>query len=164
MTPAEARASAAAAGSPAGSGLAPPNDFVIRVGTVNGSGSQTANMVLLRTIFRTGVPCSGKNVFPSNIQGLPTWFEIRLSPCGRVARRRGSDFLVAMNHETAEKDLEELRPGGVAVHDETMALAGRRADVATFPVPFGKLVQEVCPDARLRKLVDRKSTRLNSSH
>jgi 2-oxoglutarate ferredoxin oxidoreductase subunit alpha len=129
------------------------NDFVIRVGTVNGSGSQTANMVLLRSIFRMGVPCSGKNVFPSNIQGLPTWFEIRLSPRGYVARRRGCDFLVALNRETAERDLAELLPGGAAVVDEPLGLEGRRADVECFPVPFGRLVQEVCPDARLRRLV-----------
>jgi 2-oxoglutarate ferredoxin oxidoreductase subunit alpha len=126
---------------------------VIRVGTVNGSGSQTSNLVLLRTVFQTGVPCSGKNVFPSNIQGLPTWFEIRLSPRGYVARKRGSDFLVAMNPETAEKDLTELLPGGAAVYDEPMGLAGRRADVSFYPVPFGKLVAEICPDARLRRLV-----------
>ena len=129
------------------------NDFVIRVGTVNGSGSQTSNMTLLRTAFQMGVPCSGKNVFPSNIQGLPTWFEIRLSPRGYVARKRGSDFLVAMNFETAEKDLAELLPGGAAVYDEPMRLEGRRTDVDFFPVPFGKLVAECCPDARLRRLV-----------
>jgi 2-oxoglutarate ferredoxin oxidoreductase subunit alpha len=129
------------------------NDFVIRVGTVNGSGSQTANTVLLRSIFRSGVACSGKNVFPSNIQGLPTWFEIRLSPRGWVARRRGADVLVAMNRETAEQDLAELLPGGAAVYDEPMGLAGRRADVACYPVPFGRLVQECCPEPRLRKLV-----------
>ena len=129
------------------------NDFVIRVGTVNGSGSQTANMVILRAVFQMGVPCSGKNVFPSNIQGLPTWFEIRLSPRGYVARRKGSDFLVAMNHETAEKDLAELLPGGAAVYDESMRLEGKRDDVAFYPVPFGRLVQACCPEPRLRKLV-----------
>jgi 2-oxoglutarate ferredoxin oxidoreductase subunit alpha len=129
------------------------NDFVVRVGTVNGTGSQTANMVLLRTVFQMGAPCSGKNVFPSNIQGLPTWFEIRLSPRGYVARRKGADFLVAMNFETAEQDLAELLPGGAVVYDEPMGLAGRRPDVASYPVPFGKLVQECCPDARLRRLV-----------
>jgi 2-oxoglutarate ferredoxin oxidoreductase subunit alpha len=129
------------------------NDFVIRVGTVNGSGSQTSNMVLLRTAFQTGVPCSGKNVFPSNIQGLPTWFEIRLSPRGYVARRRGTDFLVAMNPETAAKDLAELLPGGAAVYDAPMALEGKRKDVTCFPVPFGDLVAKCCPDHRLRRLV-----------
>jgi 2-oxoglutarate ferredoxin oxidoreductase subunit alpha len=88
------------------------NDFVIKVGTVNGSGSQTANMVLLRSLFQMGISCSGKNVFPSNIAGLPTWFEIRLSPKGYVARRRGVDFLVAMNPASAAQDLAEVLPGG----------------------------------------------------
>ena len=95
-----------------------PNDFVIKVGTVNGSGSQTANMVLLRALFQMGIPCSGKNVFPSNIAGLPTWFEIRLSPRGYVARRRGVDFLVAMNPASAAADLAEVLPGGAVVCDE----------------------------------------------
>jgi 2-oxoglutarate ferredoxin oxidoreductase subunit alpha len=129
------------------------NDFVLKVGTVNGTGSQTANMVLLRALFQMGVPVSGKNVFPSNIQGLPTWFEIRLSPRGYLARRQGTDFLVAMNPETAEKDLAEVVPGGAVVCDEPMRLAGRREDVTCYAVPFGKLVTGCCPDARLRKLV-----------
>ena len=129
------------------------NDFVIKVGTVNGSGSQTANMVLLRSLFRMGIPCSGKNVFPSNIAGLPTWFEIRLSPRGYAARRRGVDLLVAMNPASAAADLAEVLPGGAVVFDEPLALAGKREDVVAYGVPFGRLVQEACPDARLRRLV-----------
>ena len=130
-----------------------PNDFVLKVGTVNGSGSQTANMVLLRALFRMGVPCSGKNIFPSNIAGLPTWFEIRAHPRGYLARRRGVDLLVAMNPASAEQDLAELLPGGLVVYDEPLALAGKRIDVAAHPVPFGKLVLECCPEPRLRRLV-----------
>ncbi len=153
MTPPESRLADAPGSTVPVSPPPPANDFVIRVGTVNGSGSQTANMVLLRTLFQMGVPVSGKNVFPSNIQGLPTWFEIRLSPRGYVARRKGSDLLVAMNHETAEKDFAELRPGGVAVFEESMRLGGRGEDVQCFPVPFAVLVQECCPDPKLRRLV-----------
>lgn len=135
--------------------MIPPvtNDFVIKVGTVNGSGSQTANMVLLRSLFRMGIPCSGKNVFPSNIAGLPTWFEIRLSPKGYVARRRGVDFLVAMNPASAAQDLAEVLPGGAVVYDEPLALAGKRDGVTYYPVPFGKLIQACCPEPKLRRLV-----------
>jgi 2-oxoglutarate ferredoxin oxidoreductase subunit alpha len=130
-----------------------PNDFVIKVGTVNGSGSQTANMVLVRAIFQMGIGCAGKNVFPSNIAGLPTWFEIRLSPRGYVARRRGVDFLVAMNPESAAGDLAEVLPGGAVVYDEPLGLAGKRGDVTFYPVPFARIVQQVCPDPKLRRLV-----------
>src|SRR5512136_3023901 len=87
------------------------NDFSIQVATVNGSGSQTANSVLLRAIFQMGIPVSGKNLFPSNIAGLPTWFTIRASQQGYIARRKEIDFLVAMNPETADEDVRELRPG-----------------------------------------------------
>jgi 2-oxoglutarate ferredoxin oxidoreductase subunit alpha len=126
---------------------------VIKVGTVNGTGSQTANLVLLRTLFRMGIRVSGKNVFPSNIQGLPTWFEIRLSPRGYQGRRRGVDLLVAMNPETAAQDCREVLPGGVVVHEAALSLGKAPEGVTLHPVPFGKLVAEVCPDARLRKLV-----------
>jgi 2-oxoglutarate ferredoxin oxidoreductase subunit alpha len=129
------------------------NDFVIKVGTVNGTGSQTANMVLLRSLFRMGVRVSGKNVFPSNIQGLPTWFEIRLSPRGYQARRRGVDLLVAMNPETIAQDAAEVLPGGVVVHEEAFSPGPRRDGIEYRPVPFGKIVAEVCPDARLRRLL-----------
>ena len=90
------------------------NDFSIQIATVNGSGSQTANLVLLRSIFQMGVPVSGKNMFPSNIAGLPTWYTIRTNGKGYIARKRDIDFLVAMNAETAREDVlalgrEELR-------------------------------------------------------
>src|SRR6184192_1086125 len=87
------------------------NDFSIQVATVNGSGSQTANMVLLRSILLMGVPVSGKNLFPSNIAGLPTWYTIRASKQGYVARKKEIDFLVAMNPETAQEDTRSLLPG-----------------------------------------------------
>ena len=129
------------------------NDFSIQVATVNGSGSQTANLVLLRSIFQTGIPVSGKNLFPSNIAGLPTWFTIRASRHGYIARRKEADILVAMNVDTAREDVESLRAGAAVVYDEPLRLDRVRDDVIFYPVPFDRIVAPVCPDARLRKLV-----------
>ncbi len=129
------------------------NDFSIQVATVNGSGSQTANMVLLRSIFQMGVPVSGKNLFPSNIAGLPTWYTIRANAHGYIARKKEIDFLVAMNPETAREDVLSLEPGCAVVYDESLKLDQVRSDLTFFPVPFDKIVAEVCPDARLRRLV-----------
>jgi 2-oxoglutarate/2-oxoacid ferredoxin oxidoreductase subunit alpha len=129
------------------------NDFSIQVATVNGSGSQTANSVLMRAILQMGVPVSGKNMFPSNIAGLPTWFTIRASKRGYVGRRKEVDFLVAMNPETAREDVMKLNAGAAAVYDEPLKLNELRSDVSFYPVPFDKLVAPVCPDAKLRKLV-----------
>src|SRR5213083_1163098 len=129
------------------------NDFSIQVATVNGSGSQTANLVILRSIFQMGIPVSGKNMFPSNIAGLPTWFTIRVSRDGYIGRRKEIDFLVAMNPETAQEDVMKLDSGAAVVYDEPLKLNLLRNDVTFFPVPFDKLVAPVCPDAKLRKLV-----------
>lgn len=129
------------------------NDFSIQVATVNGSGSQTANNVLMRSIFQMGIPVSGKNMFPSNIAGLPTWFTIRASKHGHVARRKEIDFLVAMNPETAREDAMKLDPGAAVVYDEPLKLNELRSDLHFYPVPFDKLVGPVCPEAKLRKLV-----------
>src|SRR6185437_3650292 len=109
------------------------NDFSIQIATVNGSGSQTANLVILRSIFQMGVPVSGKNMFPSNIAGLPTWYTVRANKDGYIARKKEVDFLVAMNPETGKEDVLSLEPG--------------RA------VPFDKIVATVCTDAKLRRLV-----------
>jgi 2-oxoglutarate ferredoxin oxidoreductase subunit alpha len=129
------------------------NDFSIQVATVNGSGSQTANMILLRSILLMGVPVSGKNMFPSNIAGLPTWYTIRASKRGYVARKKEVDFLVAMNPETAKEDVLTLDPGAAVVYDEPLKLSTLRSDLVFYPVPFDKLVAPVCPDAKLRRLV-----------
>src|SRR5579862_3948189 len=129
------------------------NDFSIQVATVNGSGSQTANMVLLRSILLMGVPVSGKNMFPSNIAGLPTWYTIRASKRGYIARKKEVDFLVAMNPETAKEDVLTLDPGAAVVYDEPLKLDVLRNDLVFYPVPFDKLVAPVCPDAKLRRLV-----------
>src|ERR1700693_316451 len=129
------------------------NDFSIQVATVNGSGSQSANTVLLRSIFQMGVPVSGKNMFPSNIAGLPTWYTIRASKRGYVGRKKEVDFLVAMHPETAREDVLTLAPGSAVVYDEPLKLNALRSDLVFYPVPFDKLVAPVCPDAKLRRLV-----------
>jgi 2-oxoglutarate ferredoxin oxidoreductase subunit alpha len=129
------------------------NDFSIQIATVNGSGSQTANMVLLRSILLMGVPVSGKNMFPSNIAGLPTWYTIRASKRHYIARKKEVDFLVAMNPETAKEDVLTLEPGAAVVYDEALKLNTLRHDLIFYPVPFDALVKPVCPDAKLRRLV-----------
>ena len=129
------------------------NDFSIQVATVNGSGSQTANLVLLRSIFQMGVPVSGKNLFPSNIAGLPTWYTIRTNKHGYIARKKEIDFLVAMNPETAREDVLSLDPDAAVVYDEQLKLDALRDDLVFYPVPFDKLVSSVCTDAKLRRLV-----------
>ena len=129
------------------------NDFAIQVATVNGSGSQTANMVLLRSIFQMGVPVSGKNMFPSNIAGLPTWYTIRASAKGYISRKKEVDFLVAMNAETAKEDVITLPPGAAAVYDEPLKLNELRSDIVFYPVPFDKIITAITTDAKLRRLV-----------
>src|SRR5271157_2592943 len=129
------------------------NDFSIQIATVNGSGSQTANSVLMRSLFQMGIPVSGKNMFPSNIAGLPTWFTIRASKHGYVGRRKEIDFLVAMNPETAREDVMKLNGGAAVVYDEPLKLNELRGDLHFYPVPFDKLAGPVCPEAKLRKLV-----------
>jgi 2-oxoglutarate ferredoxin oxidoreductase subunit alpha len=129
------------------------NDFSINVATVNGSGSQSANSVLLKSIFGMGVPVSGKNLFPSNIAGLPTWFIIRASKEGYVARKREAEILVALNPETARQDILDLPSGGAAIYEQNMDLRQYRDDVFCYPVPFDKLTASICPEAKLRKLV-----------
>jgi len=129
------------------------NDFAIQVATINGSGSQTANLVLLRSIFQMGVPVSGKNMFPSNIAGLPTWYTIRASADGYIARKKEVDFLVAMNPETAREDVLTLAPGAAVLYDEPLKLNELRNDLTFYPVPFDKLISPVTHDAKLRRLV-----------
>lgn len=129
------------------------NDMTIQVATVNGSGSQSANTVLLRTIFQMGVPVSGKNLFPSNIAGLPTWYGIRASRDGYIARKKEIDLLVAMNPETAREDVAGLPPGAAVVYDEPLGLAQLRTDLVFYAVPFDRLAAGVTSDAKLKKLL-----------
>jgi 2-oxoglutarate ferredoxin oxidoreductase subunit alpha len=129
------------------------NDFSINVATVNGSGSQSANSVLLKSIFGMGVPVSGKNLFPSNIAGLPTWYTIRASKDGYVARKRDSEVLVALNPDTAREDTLALPPGAVAIYEEKLDLKQYRDDVTFYPVPLDKITAAICAEPKLRKLV-----------
>ncbi len=129
------------------------NDMSIQVATVNGSGSQSSNTVLLRAIFQMGVPISGKNLFPSNIAGLPTWYTIRANKDGYIGRKKEIDFLVAMNSETAQDDVMSLAAGASVLYDEPLALDKLRSDLIFYSVPYDKLVATVCPEAKLRKLV-----------
>ncbi len=129
------------------------NDFSIQVATVNGSGSQTANTVLLRAIFQMGVLVSGKNLFPSNIAGLPTWFTIRASAKGYVARKATNEMLILMNPETAKEDIAKADAGALVIYDEPLQLDKLRGELTYFPVPFQKLVTASCPEPKLHKLV-----------
>jgi 2-oxoglutarate ferredoxin oxidoreductase subunit alpha len=129
------------------------NDFSIQIATVNGSGSQSANSVLLRSIFRMGVPVSGKNLFPSNIAGLPTWYTIRASKDGYVARKTDIDLLIAMNAETAREDVLSLEAGAAVIYDESLKLNELRPDLTYYAVPFDQLAATTGADAKLRKLV-----------
>jgi len=129
------------------------NDFNINVATVNGSGSQTANTVLLRAIFQMGIPVSGKNLFPSNIAGLPTWFTIRVNGAGYIARRADNDITVIMNPETAAKDAAEAGPGRMIVVNDQIPLPNVPADRIVYSVPMKKLTDPITTDVKLRRLV-----------
>jgi 2-oxoglutarate ferredoxin oxidoreductase subunit alpha len=129
------------------------NDFNIQVATINGSGSQTANTVLMRAIFQMGIPVSGKNLFPSNIIGQPTWFVVRLSKDGYVSRSEKVDILVELCPDSAREDVLNLSPGSVVVYDDPLRSNELRNDLIYYRVPFDKLVAEVCPDSRLRRFV-----------
>jgi 2-oxoglutarate ferredoxin oxidoreductase subunit alpha len=129
------------------------NDVTLQVATANGSGSQSSNTVLLRSLFQMGIPVSGKNLFPSNIAGLPTWYTIRASKDGYVARKKEVDLLVAMNPETAQDDVAGLPPGAAVVYDAPLALEGGRADLVYYPVAFDKVVEPITGEAKLRKLL-----------
>ena len=127
------------------------NDLTIQAATVNGSGSQTANLVLTRAIFHMGIPVAPKNVFPSNIEGLPTWYQLRVTPEGHAARSDKVDILVAFNPATWHQDLNTVRPGGVVIHEEVFSKADVRSDVTYYPVPFAKLAKAKIQSDTLRK-------------
>ncbi len=147
-TPATASASAP------GAGRAPVvNDFSISVATKNGSGSQTANTTLLRALFKTGIPVSGKNVFPSNIQGMPTWYTIRLSKDNFTARRPVAEIVVAMNPVTALEDHQTTPPGGVFMVADDIKIPLNRTDISYYLIPARKLSSENETDPKLRSYV-----------
>ena len=127
------------------------NDLTFQAATVNGSGSQSANLVLTRAIFSLGIPVAPKNVFPSNIEGLPTWYQLRICPRGYQARTGDPDVLVALNAQTWTADLQSVKPGGAVVHEEAYSTSGVRDDVSYFPVPFAKLAKTQINNDALRK-------------
>lgn len=129
------------------------NNAVIKIATTNGSGSQSANLILLRAIFKMGIPVSGKNLFPSNIAGLPTWFTIRVNEDGWLAQRTKTDIAIAMNPQTAADDINELEPGSILIINDTLKSFVTRDDLDVYPVPFDLLVKEASADTRFRKKV-----------
>jgi 2-oxoglutarate ferredoxin oxidoreductase subunit alpha len=131
------------------------NDFAIKIATVNGTGSASANTLLMKSIFRSGIPVMGKNYFPSNIQGLPTWYEIRVTKDGHVARSGNVDIMVAMNAETYAKDVKEVAPGGYLIYDSTWPRPGllKREDITVLGVPLARLCNESFNGVRTRILM-----------
>src|ERR1700722_5735384 len=131
------------------------NDFVIKIASVNGTGSASANSLLMKSIFRSGIPVMGKNYFPSNIQGLPTWYEIRVTKDGHVARSGRVDIMVAMNAETYARDLKEVAPGGYLVYDSTWPRPAllKREDITVIGVPLARMCNESFDGVRTRILM-----------
>jgi 2-oxoglutarate/2-oxoacid ferredoxin oxidoreductase subunit alpha len=131
------------------------NDFSITIATVNGSGSQSANNILMRALFRSGVPVGGKNFFPSNIAGLPTWFNIRVSEKGYVGRSRHSEVVVAMNKDTITEDFEYLKEGGLFIYNSNLRVDAEQfpKSAQTLPIPFNDLAKEVTDSIQLKKLL-----------
>src|ERR1017187_5216897 len=131
------------------------NDFAVKLGNVNGTGSSSANNLLMRSIFRMGVPVSGKNLFPSNIQGLPTWYEIRVNKDGYTARALDYDLMVAMNAQTYERDVDEVRSGGYILYDSSWPLDDKliRDDVTYIGVPTATNCNENFGESRERVLM-----------
>lgn len=129
------------------------NDFCMTFSTINGSGSATANTILLRSLFRMGIPVNGKNIFPSNIQGLPTWYSIRLSKKGYLARVEKDDIVVAMNPATISTEIEFMVPGAVLFYADDIKITGVREDIITYPMPVRKLIKEADVQPNLRDYV-----------
>ena len=138
----------------AGGRIAATNDFVVKFANVNGSGSASANELFARSILRMGVPVSPRNIFPSNIQGLPTWYEVRVTEQGWLGRRGGVDMMVAMNPQTWAQDLKEIDPGGYLLYDSTRPIAPSefRADITVIGVPLTAICNQTYSDVRQRQL------------
>jgi 2-oxoglutarate ferredoxin oxidoreductase subunit alpha len=128
------------------------NDFVVKFATVNGSGSASANSIFAKTLFRMGIPVSPKNIFPSNIQGLPTWYEVRVSEAGYAARRDGIDLMVAMNPQSFKEDVAEIVPGGWLLYDSTLPRIWPRDDIKVLGVPIAEMCASKWSDTRQRQL------------
>ena len=131
------------------------NDFVVKFANVNGSGSASANEIFARSILRMGVPVSPRNIFPSNIQGLPTWYEVRVTEQGHLGRRGGVDLMIAMNPQTWDRDIKEIEPGGYVMYDSTrpMAASRFRDDIHAVGVPLTEIAATKFSDAKERQLL-----------
>ncbi len=129
------------------------NDMAITFCTVNGSGSATSNLTVMRSIFKMGIPVSGKNIFPSNIQGLPTWYTVRVSKDGYIARVEQDDIIVAMNPATFLRDLEYVVPGGIVLYTDDIKLTPTRDDLIYYPMPVKKLIKSVDVPHQLRDFI-----------
>jgi 2-oxoglutarate/2-oxoacid ferredoxin oxidoreductase subunit alpha len=134
--------------------IAAVNDFVVKFANVNGSGSASANELFARAILRMGVPVSPRNIFPSNIQGLPTWFEVRVTEKGYLGRRGGVDMMVAMNPQTWAQDLKEIESGGYLLYDSTrpMPSSAFREDINVIGIPLTAICNAAYTDVRQRQL------------
>src|ERR1700710_1808533 len=130
------------------------NDFVVRFANVNGSGSAGANELFARSVLRMGIPCAPRNIFPSNIQGLPTWYEVRVSEAGHLGARGGTDLMVAMNPQTFDKDIASIEPGGTLFYDSTKPLPASkfRGDISVVGVPLTAICNREYTDPRQRQL------------
>src|SRR5881227_1497891 len=130
------------------------NDFVVRFANVNGSGSASANELFARSVLRMGIPVAPRNIFPSNIQGLPTWYEVRICEAGHLGARGGTDLMIAMNPQTWDKDVACLEPGGYLLYDSTRPLPkGRfRDDITVIGIPLTDICNREYTDARQRQL------------
>ncbi len=128
------------------------NDFVVRFATVNGSGSASANTMFAKTLFRMGIPISPKNIFPSNIQGLATWYEVRVSEKGYTGRRAGVDMMVAMNPQSFAEDMASVLPGGYLMYDSSMPRLWSREDIVVLPIPIAQICAKKWSDPRQRQL------------
>ena len=130
------------------------NDFVVKFANVNGSGSASANLLFAKSILRMGIPVAPRNIFPSNIQGLPTWFEVRVNEAGWRGRRGGVDLMVAMNPQTWDQDLKEIEPGGYLFYDSTRQLPASmfRDDITVIGMPLTEICNREYTDSRQRQL------------
>ncbi|TMJ83493.1 MAG: 2-oxoacid:acceptor oxidoreductase subunit alpha, partial [Alphaproteobacteria bacterium] len=139
---------------PSSSPISSVNDFVVRFANVNGSGSASANELFARSVLRMGVPVAPRNIFPSNIQGLPTWYEVRISEAGHLGARGGTDLMVAMNPQTWEKDVAGIEPGGYLFYDSTkpMPKSRFREDITVIGVPLTAICNREYSDPRQRQL------------
>src|ERR1700675_1442271 len=135
---------------PSSSPISSVNDFVVRFANVNGSGSASANEMFARAVMRMGVPVAPRNIFPSNIQGLPTWYEVRVTEAGHLGARGGTDMMVAMNPQTFDKDVASIEPGGYLLYDSSRSGAPSRlrSDIVTLGMPLTEICAREYPDLR----------------